>query len=52
MLTKCYATVTVLKNFFLRDTLHHRSTLSECVYGSPGCATVSMMPTLWPDALY
>ena len=40
MLIKCYATVTVLKNFFVSDTDHHRVTLSECEYGSPLCATV------------
>ena len=41
MLTKCYATVTNLKNFFLFDTDLARVTLSECVDGSPLCATVS-----------
>jgi len=31
------------EKLFLFDTDHHRVTLSECVYGSPVCATVYSM---------
>jgi len=43
MLIKCYATVTNLKNFFFVTPTRHRVTLSECVRGSPRCATVYTM---------